>query len=136
MARPQTTRRIRKELGEPVFKPRAVPMSELEIVTLTLDGLEALRLADLEGLYQEEAAARMGVSRATYARILTAARQRVSEALLGGKALAFVGGTVERHAERRWPCPVHGSSKRKGRGCRCRRKRARSSRREKTESGD
>ena len=86
-----------------------------------LDGLEALRLADLEGLYQEEAAKRMGVSRATFARVLTAARQAVSDALVNGKAMAIEGGVVERQKGGQWPCPVHGGRRRRGRGCRCER---------------
>jgi len=96
-------------------------MTELEQVNLTLDGLEALRLADLEGLYQEEAAQRMGVSRATFARVLATARKTVAEALVHGKAVEISGGTVDRTAKGRWPCPVHGGRRRRGRGCRCRR---------------
>jgi predicted DNA-binding protein (UPF0251 family) len=94
-------------------------MDGLEVETLTLDGLEALRLADVEGLYQEEAARRMGVSRATFARVLTAARRAVAEALLQGKALEIAGGEVVPRAERSWPCPVHGGRRRMGRGCGC-----------------
>jgi len=94
-------------------------MADLEQVTITLDGLESLRLADLEGLYQEEAAERMGVSRATFARVLTAARRAVSDALVNGKALQVEGGIVERQQDGRWPCPVHGRRRRRGRGCRC-----------------
>jgi predicted DNA-binding protein (UPF0251 family) len=122
MARPVTARRIPGELEERFFKPQAVPMHELETVHLTLDGLEALRLADLEGLYQEEAARRMGVSRATFARVLAAARQVVADALVNGKAVEIRGGPVNRQAGRNWPCPVHGGRRRRGRGCRCRRR--------------
>ena len=120
MPRPQTTRKIPRGLRGHAFKPQGVPMTDLEQVTVTLDGLEALRLADLEGLYQEEAAKRMGVSRATFARVLTAARQAVSDALVNGKALEIEGGVVERHKGAQWPCPVHGGRRRRGRGCRCR----------------
>ena len=119
MPRPQTTRKIPRGLRGHAFKPQGVPMTDLEPVTITLDGLEALRLADLEGLYQEEAAQRMGVSRATFARVLNAARQAVSDALVNGKALSIEGGVVERRKGGRWPCPVHGGHRRRGRGCRC-----------------
>ena len=98
-------------------------MHRLETVNLTLDGLEALRLADLEGLYQEEAARRMGVSRATFARVLAAARRAVADALVHGQAVEVRGGAVDRRATRAWPCPVHGGGRRRGRGCRCRRRR-------------
>jgi len=120
MARPQSIRQVPRRLKEGAFKPRGVPMKDLEQVTLTLDGLEALRLADLEGLYQEEAAQRMDVSRATFARVLTAARKVVAEALVHGKALEISGGTVGRRPRGQWPCPVHGGRRRRGRGCRCR----------------
>jgi predicted DNA-binding protein (UPF0251 family) len=120
MPRPVSTRRIPGHLEERVFKPQAVPMHSLETVTLPLDGLEAIRLADLEGLYQEEAARRMGVSRATYARVLAAARKTVAEALVEGKAVEIQGGHVDRRQRRKWPCPVHGGRRRQGRGCRCR----------------
>lgn len=120
MARPLNTRQIRRGLNERTFKPRGVPMSDLELVTLTLDGLEALRLADLEGLYQEEAAQRMGVSRATFARVLATARKTVAEALVHGKAVEISGGAVSRRARGNWPCPVHGGQRRRGRGCGCR----------------
>ncbi len=119
MPRPQSPRRISEELAATVFKPRGVPVGELETLELTLDGLEALRLADLEGLYQEEAARRMGISRPTFARIVAEARQIVARALLEGKALTVQGGTVERGAQKAWPCPVHGQRRRRGRGCRC-----------------
>jgi predicted DNA-binding protein (UPF0251 family) len=95
-------------------------MSELEQVPLTLDGLEALRLADLEGLYQEEAAKRMGISRATFARVLAAARKAVADTLVNGKSVAIGGGVVDRRSRGRWPCPVHGGRGRRGRSCRCR----------------
>jgi predicted DNA-binding protein (UPF0251 family) len=85
-----------------VFKPAGTPARELEQVELTLDELEALRLADLEGLYQEEAAVRMGVSRPTFARIVETARRKVAEALVVGKLLAIRGG-VAHPANRRCP---------------------------------
>lgn len=79
-------------------------MSELEEVELTLDELEALRLADLEGLYQEEAAARMEVSRATFARIVEAARRKVATALVHGNALRIGGGPVAFPGQRSFRC--------------------------------
>jgi predicted DNA-binding protein (UPF0251 family) len=115
-----STRQVPRGLKERAFKPQGVPKAELEQLDLTLDGLEALRLADVEGLYQEEAAGRMGVSRATFARVLNAARKVVAEALVHGNALKISGGTVDRRAKGRWPCPVHGGRGRRGRGCRCR----------------
>ena len=120
MSRPHTKRKIRRGLSQQVFKPQRAPASELERLRITLDGLEALRLADLEGLYHEEAAHRMGISRATFGRVLTAARGAVADALVNGKAVQIDGGAVEPHSHDRWPCPVHDGARRRGRGCRCR----------------
>jgi predicted DNA-binding protein (UPF0251 family) len=66
----------------------------LREVVLALDELEALRLADLEGLYQERAAERMGVSRSTFARTVEVARRKIAEVLIGGLALRIEGGPV------------------------------------------
>ena len=64
-------------------------MTELDEVSLSLDEMEALRLADLEGRYHEEAAKEMKVSRAAFGRILNGARQKVAGALILGKALGI-----------------------------------------------
>jgi len=77
-----------------VFKPSGVPARELEEVTLGLDGAEAIRLADLEGLYQDAAALRMGVSRQTFGRIVEAARHAVADAIINGKRLRIEGGQI------------------------------------------
>lgn len=77
-----------------VFKPAGVPARDLEEVTLGLDGAEAIRLADLEGLYQDAAAQRMGVSRQTFGRIIEAARRAVADAIINGKRLRIEGGEI------------------------------------------
>lgn len=77
------------------FKPRGIPLVELEEVTLSVDEFEALRLADLDGLYQEEAALRMNISRATLGRIVESAHRKVADALINGKAIKIEGGIVE-----------------------------------------
>lgn len=94
-------------------------MGQIREIKLSLDELEALRLADREGLYQAEAAERMGVSRATFARIVSAGRAKVAEALVEGYALSIEGGEITRSRARRKPCPLHGDGPRKGRACRC-----------------
>ncbi len=96
MVRPVINRRVRGKPSTTYFKPQGVPMNALSEVNLTEDGLEALRLADLEGLYQEDAAKRMGVSRPTFGRILSDAHRIVAEAIIGGKAIRIHGGTIER----------------------------------------
>jgi predicted DNA-binding protein (UPF0251 family) len=86
------------------FKPRGIPLSMLEEVILNVDEFEALRLADLEGLYQEQAAERMNVSRPTFGRIIDSAHEKVAEALVKGKALKIEGGEFEMAAMRKFKC--------------------------------
>lgn len=95
MPRPPFCRRIS---GLPVcrfYKPQGIPASMLEQVILTEDEWEAVRLADKEGLYHEQAAERMNVSRQTFGRILESARRKIADALVSGKALLIQGGRVE-----------------------------------------
>jgi uncharacterized protein len=90
-----TCRRIIE--GQPeyrYFKPAGVPVRFLREIQLTVDEFEALRLADAMNMYQDEAAQRMGVSRATFGRIVASARRKTAEALLHGHALRIEGGTV------------------------------------------
>ncbi len=94
MPRPCKCRFIGCQPKARCFKPRGVPACELQVVELGLDELEALRLADLEGLYQEAAAERMGISRATFGRLVSEARGKVADALLNGKMLVFAGDRV------------------------------------------
>lgn len=84
------------------FKPRAVPLSELQEVVLSMEELESLRLAHVEGFYQQEAAERMGVSRATFGRVLDSAHRKVSTALVEGCALRIEGGAF--HLEGKDSC--------------------------------
>jgi uncharacterized protein len=95
MPRPRQCRRVAQLPQATYYKPRGVPLLALEQVALTVDELEAIRLADLEGLYQEEAAQKMNVSRQTFGRIVEAARKKVADALVNGKALSIEGGPVE-----------------------------------------
>lgn len=95
MARPKRCRRIGSTPGSSYFKPRGVPLSALEEVVLGFDEFEAVRLADLEGLYQDRAAEKMGISRQTFGRIIESAHHKVAEALVRGKALKIEGGTFE-----------------------------------------
>lgn len=94
MARPCCKRTIAGEPEAVLFKPAGVPAGQLEVRVVSLDEVEALRLADMEGLYHETAAARMGVSRATFGRIVAEARRKVAEALIAGHALRLHGGNV------------------------------------------
>ena len=116
MVRPLNCRRIGQLPGSSYFKPRGVPLSALEEVVLTVDELEAIRLADLEALHQEDAARRMSVSRQTFGRIIDSARRKVAEALVKGKALKIEGGEIEMASQREGACSSksHGASSPEG----------------------
>ena len=92
MPRRPCCKRVEGMPGVDYFKPRAVPLATVEEVRLPVEELEALRLAHLEGLYQQEAAERMGISRATFGRLLEAAHRKVTRALVEGCALRIEGG--------------------------------------------
>ena len=94
MPRPCCLRHIGQTPGTQYFKPAGIPIRMLEEVVLGLDELEALRLADLNGLYQEQAAKNMKISRPTFSRIVEQARRKVADALIHGKALRLEGGAV------------------------------------------
>jgi len=98
MARPMKCRKVACDVTVSYFKPQGIPMRDLEEIELELDEIEAIRLADLEELYQADAAARMGVSRQTFGNIIARAHKKVADALLGGKALriATAGEAIER----------------------------------------
>lgn len=96
MPRPFCRRRVDCLPRCDMFRPgKDAAAAEDEGVTLTLDEFEAVRLSDLLGLYQEEAASRMGVSRATLGRILGQARRKIAEAIVMGREIRISGGSVE-----------------------------------------
>lgn len=95
MPRPKQCRRVMGMPPSGFFKPQGVPMRVLEQVSLTVDELEAVRLADWEGLYQADAAEKMGVSRQTFGRIIDSAHKKIADALVHGKALRIEGGAFE-----------------------------------------
>lgn len=95
MPRPICRRKVGFMPGIRYFKPMGIPMKMLDEVILNIDELEAVRLADYEGLYQEQAAEMMRISRPTFGRIIESAHKKIAEALVTGKALRIEGGNVE-----------------------------------------
>lgn len=95
MPRPECNRIVSELPATSVFKPQGIAHQLLERVELTVDEFEAIRLADLHGLYQEQGAEQMQVSRQTFGRILTSAHRKVADFLVNGKALRIQGGHVE-----------------------------------------
>lgn len=92
MSRPPKCRIVEYTPTATYFKPRGIPLKDLEETVLTVEQLEAIRLCDLKNLSQEEAAVKMGISRQTFGRILTEARKHIADAIVMGKALRIEGG--------------------------------------------
>ncbi len=72
------------------FKPRGIPLKQLEIVKLTDEELESLRLKNTKNLSQNKAAEEMKISQSTYQRILAGAYRKISDAVVNGKAIKIV----------------------------------------------
>ena len=92
MPRPRARRRCRAYDGDRVFKPRSIPMHDLDTIRLELSELEAMRLCDVEGYDQTEAGQRMTVSRGTVQRLLKTGRAKVIRCLLETRALVIARG--------------------------------------------
>jgi len=108
MPRPRCCRRITGSPAFKTFKPAGLAAKDLEELTLTLEEYEAIRLADFESLYQEEAATRMGVSRQTFGRTIERARSTVARALVLGCALRIETSDAAWPPERLSSCPFCG----------------------------
>lgn len=104
MARPKCCRIVGSTPGKNYFKPKGIPCSVLEEIVLTLDEYEAIRLADFEGLYQEQAAGRMNISRQTFGRVIESAHKKIADVLINGKALKIEGGEVSVEEVKRRIC--------------------------------
>ena len=105
MSRPKCCRHVGCMPGKNYFKPRGIPSSQLDEVVLSLDEYEAVRLADFDGLYQEQAALRMNISRQTFGRIIAEAHRKIADVLINGKALKIEGGDVTIGQTTSFTCP-------------------------------
>jgi len=85
--RPRLCRRIRFNPRTTYFKPQGIPMRNLEVVVLTMEEAESLRLKNIEKLSQTECAKKMKTSQSTFQRILSSAYSKISEAVIRGKAI-------------------------------------------------
>ncbi len=101
--RPKKTRWIKCAPGERCFRPLSKPLGKIEGIFLSLDEFEAVRLADLEKLKQEQAAQKMRISRPTFSRIISSAHKKIADAFVNIKAIRIEGGC----------CKVGGSSRKR-----------------------
>ena len=97
MPRPRRRRLVGRMPRATYFKPAGVRLQQLNEVVLGVDEFEAIRLKDFEGLNQEEAATKMGISQPTFHRLVLAAREKTSDAIVNGKALKIEGGDFKEY---------------------------------------
>ncbi|NPA66408.1 MAG: DUF134 domain-containing protein [Epsilonproteobacteria bacterium] len=88
--RKKIQRCVEKDHSHICFKPCGIKKIDLETLLLSEDEAEAIRLADYEGLYQQECAQKMGISRPTFSRLVTQARKKIADALLHLKAIEII----------------------------------------------
>lgn len=93
MPRTKCERNIGSDPGITFYKPAGISLRMLDEVIIPLDEYESIRLADLEGLYQEDAAAKMGISRQTFGRILKKGHHKIADAIVNGKSIRIESST-------------------------------------------
>ena len=104
MPRPCKSRSINLDPQADFFKPRGTALGDLEVFELGIDELEAMRLADMEGMYQADAAEKMGISRQTFGNIINSARKKVASALINGAAIKILERSYVTQATRPGRC--------------------------------
>lgn len=72
-----------------IFKPTSIPLKDLKKIKLSKEEITALHYADFQGLKQQEAAQKMGISQASFSRELSSAHQKVADAFFSIKAILF-----------------------------------------------
>jgi len=77
------------------FGPLDYSANEANIVIMTVDEYETIRLIDLDGLTQEECANQMNISRTTVQGIYDEARKKLADSLVNGKNLSIKGGEYQ-----------------------------------------
>ncbi len=85
--RKRINRKIDADFSELCFKPCGLQRKNLQRVIIYEDEMEAIRLADLESLYQQESADKMGISRTTFSRLVESARKKIADAFVNQKAI-------------------------------------------------
>ena len=87
MPRPCKRRRIYGKINSNYFKPAGTPIKQLQEIILNISEFEVIRLIDFKEISQEDAGKQMQISQPTLSRILKSARQKISDAIINGKAI-------------------------------------------------
>lgn len=78
-----------KKLRGQVFKPAGIPLTQLKLITIYRDELEAMCLCDVDNLTQKDAGVKMGISRGTVQRLLAEGRSKMLKGIIKKQALVF-----------------------------------------------
>jgi predicted DNA-binding protein (UPF0251 family) len=87
MPRPRLCRRIASSPDVTFYKPQGVPLCSLDVVELSCEEWESLRLKHMEGFSQVESAKKMRTSQSTLQRILSSAQKKLGQAVVKGLAI-------------------------------------------------
>ncbi|MGI6090105.1 MAG: DUF134 domain-containing protein [Saccharofermentanales bacterium] len=109
MARPMKWRKVCSLPDSNRFGPLDSTVDNQNLIQMTVDEYEAIRLIDLEGFTQEECAKQMNIARSTVQGIYVGARKKLADSLVNGKVLLIGGGEYRL---------CDGSENSCGRGCR------------------
>ncbi len=91
MPRPKLCRRLTARPQALFYKPQGMPLRSLEVLCLTHEEWEALRLKYAEGFDQVKSAQQMATSQSTLQRILASAQAKMGQAVVYGYGLKIVG---------------------------------------------
>ncbi|KUO52212.1 MAG: hypothetical protein APF76_04010 [Desulfitibacter sp. BRH_c19] len=92
MPRPRKWRKVCCLPDSNLFGPLNATDLDTEIIIMTVEEYETIRLIDLEGMKQEECADQMNVARTTVQRIYNEARIKLADSLVNGNILKIEGG--------------------------------------------
>ncbi len=90
MPRPKLCRRLLLSPKVTFYKPQGIPLNSLEVIELTHEEWESLRLKHMDGLNQMQSAKKMATSQSTLQRILSSAQKKLGQAVVKGSAIKII----------------------------------------------
>lgn len=90
MPRPRRCRNIQGIPNVTFYKPQGIPLKNLEVIEITHEEWESLRLKNVKGLSQNESAKKMNTSQSTFQRIFCQAQKKLSTAVIEGMAIKII----------------------------------------------
>ena len=116
MPRPAKWRKVCRLPERNRFGPTTLPVGEENIIVMTVDEYETIRLIDLQGFTQEECAGQMNIARTTVQGIYNDARRKLADSLVNGKVLSIEGGNYRLCDGLEETCPCGGCRRHRRKG--------------------